>query len=97
MSSKQYFVYILASKKDGVLYIGITSNLPRRLSQHDQNQNSSFTQKYFVHRLVYVEIYDNPTDAIHREKNLKKWKREWKINLIKEHNPDWLDLRRNWL
>ena len=95
--TKQYYVYNLASKKGGVLYVGVTNDLSRRLMEHKTNESGCFTQKYFVHRLVYVEVYDSPGDAIHREKNLKKWKRDWKIRLIEKTNPEWNDMSKEWL
>ena len=87
-----YYVYILASSRRGTLYIGVTSNLIRRLEQHRQNQTCSFTSKYEVYRLVYLEEYQWVYDALDREKRLKKWNRSWKIKLIEEHNPEWYDL-----
>lgn len=90
---KQYFVYILASRKKGTLYVGVTSNLERRIEIHKSNYvRKSFTAKYNVHNLVYYESFDNPNDAIYREKQLKWWKREWKIGLIEKLNPDRKDL-----
>ncbi|MFA5157836.1 MAG: GIY-YIG nuclease family protein [Patescibacteria group bacterium] len=89
---KSYYVYILASKKDGVLYIGITNNLIRRIYYHKGKYAESFTKKYFVHKLVHYEIFNSPTEAITREKQLKKWKRSWKIELIEKENPEWKDL-----
>ena len=89
---KQYYVYILASKRNGTLYIGVTNNLPKRVDQHKNDLVDGFTKKYKVHSLVYYEIYGNIDDAILREKRLKKWKREWKLKLIEEFNPDWKDL-----
>ena len=89
---KQYYVYILASKRNGTLYIGVTNNLPKRVDQHKNDLVDGFTKKYKVHSLVYYEIYGNTDDAILREKRLKKWKREWKLKLIEEFNPDWKDL-----
>ena len=88
----QYYVYILASKKNGTLYIGVTNNLLRRTLQHKMNFNAGFTQKYNVHLLVYYEEYNNINDAIKREKQLKKWNRAWKIELIEKMNHDWEDL-----
>jgi len=88
----QYFVYILASKKNGTLYIGVTSNLLKRVYEHKNNLVEGFTQKYNVHKLVYYEIYQNIHDAITREKRIKKWKRQWKIELIEQSNPNWEDL-----
>lgn len=89
---KQYFTYILASKKNGTLYIGVTNELKRRVYEHKSHQGSKFTSKYAVDKLVYYEIADNPRSAITREKQLKKWYRKWKIELIKKSNPEWRDL-----
>ena len=87
-----YFVYILASKKNGTLYIGVTNDLIKRIFQHKDNLVEGFTKKYGVYKLVYYEIFKNINDAITREKNIKKWKRKWKIELIEELNPNWKDL-----
>jgi len=87
-----YYVYILASRRYGTLYIGITNNLARRLEQHRTGAVSSFTRQYGVYDLVYVEVFDDPEEAIVREKRLKEWKREWKIQLIERENPEWRDL-----
>ncbi len=89
---KSYFVYILARKTNGTLYIGVTSNIQRRLEEHINGLAESFTSKYGLKRLVYLEEYQNPTDAIKREKQLKNWKRLWKLNLINAQNPAWKDL-----
>jgi len=86
----QYFVYLLASQRNGTLYIGVTNDLRTRLEQHRIGLGSEFVKKYAVHRLVYVEPYENAEDAIRREKQLKKWNREWKIRLIEQDNPEWL-------
>ena len=83
---------MLASKKDGVLYVGVTSNLPGRAWQHRNQITSGFTKRYFVHRLVYVEPLATAGEAIAREKQLKRWRRAWKIALIEAENPDWRDL-----
>ena len=88
----QYFVYMLASKKNGTLYIGVTNNLLKRIYEHKNNLVAGFTQKYNVHSLVYYEVYRNILDAIAREKRMKKWKRKWKIELIEQSNPNWEDL-----
>jgi len=90
--SKSYFVYILASRLNGTLYIGVTNDLGRRVWEHREGIASGFTKKYGVKQLVYIEAYDVIGDAIHRETRLKKWKREWKINLIQKSNPEWDDL-----
>jgi putative endonuclease len=87
-----YYVYILASDRHGTLYIGITNNLPLRLEQYRLGRGSEFVRKYGVHRLVYVESYESPVEAIAREKQLKKWKREWKVQLIEKDNLEWRDL-----
>ncbi len=89
---KTYFVYIMASKKNGTLYIGMTSNLVRRVYEHKNNMNEGFTKKYGIHTLVYYEHITDVHAAIAREKQMKKWKRQWKINLIEKENPDWDDL-----
>ncbi len=88
-----YFVYILASKRNGTLYIGVTNSLFRRSFQHKLKENSnSFTAKYNVNKLVYFETYHYISDAITREKQLKKWNRAWKIKLIEKENKVWRDL-----
>ena len=87
-----YYVYILASRRNGVLYIGVTSSLERRVLQHKAKSISSFTKRYGVDKLVYFEDYSDIRDAIYREKCLKRWKREWKIKLIEKMNPSWGDL-----
>ena len=89
-------VYILASKPYGTLYIGVTSNLFLRMEQHKRGEGSAFVKKYAVYRLVYLEEYPLYTDAIRRETNLKRWKREWKIALIEKVNPKWNDLLESW-
>ena len=89
---KTYYVYILASKKDGVLYIGVTNDLVRRVYEHKNGLVEGFTKKYHVHRLVYYEMTENVESAIRREKQLKHWNRPWKIRLINKANPEWCDL-----
>lgn len=89
---REYFVYILASKRNGTLYIGMTGNLSRRVWEHKQGLIEGFTKKYGVHRLVYSESFPRPYEAIQAEKRLKKWNRQWKIRLIESVNPDWNDL-----
>lgn len=89
---KTYSVYILASKRDGVLYIGFTGNLSARVYQHKVGEYEGFTKRYHVKRLVYYEDFDDPWSGIEREKQLKKWNRAWKIHLIEKHNPQWMDL-----
>lgn len=86
------YVYILASKKHGTLYIGVTSDLQKRIWQHKEKVVVGFTQKYGVDKLVYYEIFDDMANAIMREKQMKKWNRDWKIKRIEETNPDWDDL-----
>jgi len=91
------YVYILASQKNGTLYIGVTNNLYARIEEHRANQKkASFTSKYSVFRLVYFETFDAFNDAIHREKRLKKWNRQWKIDLIETDNPGWREIALNW-
>ena len=89
---KTYFVYILASKPNGTLYTGVTSSLVARVWQHKNNIVEGFTQKYKVHSLVYFEERSSANDAIAREKQIKKWKRSWKVSLIEGKNPTWKDL-----
>ena len=92
MLQKSYYVYMLASKKYGTLYIGVTSQLLNRIYQHKQNVAPRFTSKYKVHQLIYFEEHVEIHEALLREKQLKKWHRDWKINLIEQNNPEWLDL-----
>jgi len=89
---KQYYVYILASKKNGTLYIGVTGDLIRRIYEHKQNLIDGFNNKYNVHKLVYYEIHKEIEEAITREKQIKKWNRKWKLRLIEENNSGWKDL-----
>ena len=92
MANKSYYVYILASKKNGTLYVGITSDLIHRVYEHKNNLIDGFTKKYKVHRLVYFEEFNDVEQAILREKQVKKWNRQWKIRLIEKNNPEWRDL-----
>lgn len=88
-----FYLYILASKPNGTLYIGVTNNLFARSFQHKlKNDPNSFTARYNVNKLVYYELYQYIQDAILREKQMKKWRRQWKINLIIKENPEWRDL-----
>lgn len=89
---KNYYVYILTSQRNTTLYIGITSELAKRVWEHKSKIVKGFTEKYNVTRLVYYECYDDPEEAILREKRLKKWKRAWKNELIEKMNPEWRDL-----
>ena len=90
---KLYYVYILANKRNGTVYIGITNDLSRRSFEHKNKDNpNSFTAKYNINKLVYNETYEYIDDAIRREKQLKKWNRIWKLRLIEENNPTWRDL-----
>lgn len=90
--SKYYCVYILANRRSGALYIGVTSDLPTRIWQHKNKQVLGFTARYGVDKLVYYETCDSAESAIQREKQMKKWNREWKMQLIEEENPEWRDL-----
>lgn len=92
MEEKQFFVCLLASKTHGTLHTGVTSNLVQRMYQHKEGLTEGFTKKYHVHRLVYYEIHSDVYEAITREKRIKKWNRQWKINLVKQYNPQWLDM-----
>jgi len=89
---KQYYLYILASKRNGTLYVGVTNDLLRRVWEHKHDLVEGFTKRYGIHRLVWYQAADTPTAAIVREKQVKKWKRAWKVRLIEEANPDWKDL-----
>ncbi|CAH1653653.1 Excinuclease ABC, C subunit-like [Hyphomicrobiales bacterium] len=87
-----YFVYLLARKKDGTLYLGVTRDLARRVHEHKSKQPIGFTSRYDVDRLVWYEEFEWVNDAIDREKRVKKWRRAWKIKLIDDMNPEWTDL-----
>ncbi|MBI4215187.1 MAG: GIY-YIG nuclease family protein [Parcubacteria group bacterium] len=89
---KSYYVYILASKRNGSLYVGVTNNLSRRIFEHKNDLLDGFTKKYRIHLLVYYEVHDEIESAINREKNIKAWKRQWRLNLIEKDNPEWKDL-----
>lgn len=89
---KIFYVYILTNKPKGVLYVGVTNDLNRRLYEHMNNTHLGFSNKYHTYRLVYFEETNDPEVAIHREKCLKRWKRDWKIRLIEESNPTWKNL-----
>jgi len=97
MREYTYYVYILASGKNGTLYIGITNDLMRRLYEHKNSLIKGFTNKYKVNNLVYFEETNDISEAIKREKQLKKWNRQWKIELIEKDNPNWEDLAKEWL
>jgi putative endonuclease len=89
---KQPAVYILASKRNGTLYIGVTSNLQKRAWEHNNDMAEGFTKRYGIHQLVHYELYEDMVSAITREKQMKKWNRAWKLELIETHNPEWKDL-----
>jgi len=91
--AKQPVVYILASQRNGTLYIGVTSDLQRRASEHNNDLIEGFTKRYGVHRLVYYELHQDMVSAITREKQMKKWNRAWKLELIEKQNPEWRDLK----
>ncbi len=90
--AEYFYVYILASKRNGTLYTGVTNDLVRRVYEHKADVTAGFTQEYGVHKLVYFEQYSSPRDAIQREKNIKHWVRRWKVELIEKSNPAWRDL-----
>ncbi|MCK5412781.1 MAG: GIY-YIG nuclease family protein [Candidatus Pacebacteria bacterium] len=94
-AQKTYYVYITVSKRNGTLYIGVTSNLKKRIYEHKESLIDGFTKKYNVDKLVYFETTNDVNSAIQREKQTKKWKREWKIKLIEKENPCWIDLYYN--
>jgi putative endonuclease len=89
---RQYFVYILASRRNGTLYTGFTSNPVNRIANHKNDLIEGFTKRYGVHRLVWFEIHQDVHAAIRREKRIKRWRRAWKLRLIEAMNPDWEDL-----
>ena len=87
-----FYVYLLASRRHGTLYCGVTNDLAKRVYEHKSKTSIGFTSRYDVHRLVWYENYHDPSEAIAREKALKKWHRDWKVRLIEETNPEWSDL-----
>ena len=87
-----YYVYLLASRKHGTLYLGVTNDLARRVYEHKSKAVAGFTARHGVDRLVWFDCYDDPVTAITREKDIKKWRRDWKIRLIEQENPNWSDL-----
>ncbi len=89
---KNYYVYILTNKPNGTLYIGVKNDLARRMYEHRNKLINGFTKKYNLKKLIYFEVFDRIEDAILREKRLKKWNRQWKIELIEKTNPNWIDL-----
>ena len=92
LAVKQAYVYLLASKRNGTLYIGVTADLFQRLWQHKNDQVAGFTKRYGVHTLVWYEVHESMASAISREKAIKEWKRAWKLELIEKNNPTWRDL-----
>jgi putative endonuclease len=92
IKAMSYYVYILASRKDGAIYIGVTNDIVRRIYEHRIKAVPGFTSKYNITQLVWFETYDDPISAITREKELKKWKRSWKVQLIEAANPQWSNL-----
>lgn len=95
--SRNYYVYILASERNGTLYIGVTNNLARRLYEHKEHLIKGYTEKYNVNTLVYFEQTNDIESALYREKQLKKWNRNWKLDLIEKVNPEWNDLSVSWI
>jgi putative endonuclease len=91
---ESFYVYMLASKRNGTLYIGMTSNLLKRIWEHKNGAAEGFTKKYRVHMLVWYEQHENAESAIKRERSMKEWQRDWKIQRIEENNPEWIDLYR---
>jgi len=89
---KKYCVYIMTNKNNNVIYVGMSGKLKERIYQHKNKNSKGFTNRYNLNKLVYYEIFDFPNETIKREKQIKKWNREWKINLINDLNPDWNDL-----
>ena len=93
---QSYYVYILTSKRNGTLYIGLTNDLERRMLEHKKKIYKGFTSKYDVHLLVYFEEFESHKEAYSRELQIKKWKRTWKLELIEKENPLWIDLSKDW-
>ena len=91
-----YYVYILASQRNGTIYIGMTDDIERRIGEHKLKEVKGFTKKYGVDKLVYYEEFENSYDAFIRERQLKKWNRAWKLELIEKENPQWKDLAADW-
>lgn len=89
---KQFCVYIMASRKDGATYVGVTSNLSKRAYEHKNSVVEGYTKKYNIRKLVYFELHDSAEAAITREKQMKAWQRKWKVELIEKNNPEWNDL-----
>jgi putative endonuclease len=89
---EKYYIYILASRRNGTLYTGVTNDLARRAWEHKNDLVEGFTKRYRVHLLVWFEVAENPQAAIDREKQIKRWRRAWKLRLIEELNPEWRDL-----
>jgi putative endonuclease len=89
---ENFYIYILSSQRRGTLYVGITSNLTKRAYEHKNDLVDGFTKKYGVHQLVYYEVATDAKAALSRERQIKKWNRAWKLRLIEEHNPEWVDL-----
>ena len=94
---KNYYTYILASKRNGTLYIGVTNDLVRRVHEHKNHIIKGFTERYNVNMLVYFEQTADIREALQREKQLKKWNRKWKLELIEKLNPEWEDLSKDWI
>jgi len=92
----KYYTYILTHEKDHIFYVGVTNNIKRRISEHRKGTYGSHVGRYNIKKLVYFEEHQWIQTAIKREKTIKKWKREWKINIITEQNPDWIDLSKEW-
>lgn len=92
MEDKKFYVYILAKARNSTFYVGITSNLAKRVWEHKNEVADGFTKKHGIKNLVYYEVFDDPEQAIKREKRLKKWNRTWKMRVIEEMNPNWKDL-----
>jgi putative endonuclease len=92
----QYYLYIITNKTNGTLYIGVTNDLERRMFEHKNKLVEGFSKKYDLTKLVYFESFQYINDAIKREKNMKKWKRQWKIDLIEIDNFNWVDLSKDW-
>ena len=94
--SKKYYTYILTHERNHIFYVGITNNIERRILEHKKSTHGTHVGRYNIKKLVYFETHSDVRIAIKREKTIKKWKREWKMNIITEQNPEWLDLSSEW-
>ena len=93
---KEYYVYILTNKRNGTLYVGMTDDLERRIRKHKAKEVKGFTKKYDIDKLMYFDTFENSYEALKRERQIKKWLRKWKLELIEKENANWQDLAKDW-